>query len=127
MISIILKNNNYFAKCASKQLWNLLKLFLIVCLIVSCSKKKQVSGYVFDKNNIRISGAKINLVTNNAYSKYSENVSHVATTDGNGYYSFGFKTKRNRYYTVTCIGDSGNLAYGSVEAGIINIIDLKFN
>ncbi len=126
MISVTVKNNNYFAICASKQLWNFVKLFLMVCLIVSCSKKTEVSGYVYDKNNIHISGAKINLVTY-ASSKYAESRSHVATSDGNGHYSFNFKTKRNRYYTVTCIGDSGNLAYGSVQAGKINIIDLKFN
>lgn len=78
-----------------------LKLIILIFLFASC-KKTEVSGYVYDKNNIHISGAKINLVTY-ASSKYAESRSHVATSDGNGHYSFNFKTKRNRYYTVTCI------------------------
>jgi hypothetical protein len=104
---------------------NIFKICFLLLILTSCSKKKHVSGYLYSKNNTLVSGAKINLVTN-SNSKYAENVSHVATTDGNGYYSFSFKAKNNRVYTVNCIGDSGNVASGRVPAGKINVIDLKF-
>lgn len=93
-------------------------------LLTSC-KKKEVSGRVYSKYNVPIANAEIKMYT---YfdSKYAENISTVASTDEDGYYYFSFKSKRKRYYDISCRNDSGLAIGARVKVNQVNHIDLKF-
>ena len=108
-----------------------MKIFAtIICLVslsffTSCNKKTEVSGRVYSKYNVPVANAEIKMYT---YfdSKYAEKISIMASTDEDGYYHFSFKSKRKRYYEISCRGDSDRVIGARVEVNKVNNIDLKF-
>jgi len=93
--------------------------------LASCNKKTEISGRVYSKYDLPIANAEIKMYT---YfdSKYAEKNSTVASTDENGYYHFSFKSKRKRYYDISCHSDSGYAVGARVKVNEANQIDLKF-
>lgn len=100
----------------------IVKLVILVSLFTGCSKKTEVSGYVYSKHGAPVPNGSIILEeTDNP--KDPGNDRTMTTTDNNGYFQFIFKNKFKMQYWVRCQSDSG-LALGVLirDKKINNII-----
>ena len=96
-------------------------IFLITFLF-SC-KKTEVSGIVYSRHNIPVSGASVYIEYTRAASKINEPEGTTTKSDNNGKFHLSFKSKNKYTYKVRCICDSGNI-WENVKKKESNIIDL---
>ncbi len=101
---------------------NFLIVIMVLTIFSSC-KKTEVSGIVYSKNNLPISGVVVKVYY--TIGSVDNPEGNIATTDGSGHYymSFRSKSKFGRAYTVKCESDSGK-ARGIVKLKKSNLIDL---
>lgn len=103
--------------------------YLILGLIlasVSCTRRTEVKGHVYSKNNIPIPNASID-ISEYGSSSYPLDYGFDATkTDANGeyHYTFAAKNTKKRYYRVRCSMSDSGYAEAYIEKGKVNNIDL---
>ncbi len=101
--------------------------FIIISLalsIFSSCKKTDVSGVVYSKHNVAISGVEVKVYYSIGSAREPEG--SVSITDDGGHYNLTFKSKSGRAYTVRCESDSGK-AWEPIKEKHVNIIDLHLN
>jgi len=99
---------------------------LAIFILVSCTKKTEVSGLVFDKNHNPMPNAKIKFTSYNLKKNRSTPAEQkiITTSNQNGEYFFSFKGKKNYSYSIYCVTDSTKATSGfGPKIGVVN----KFN
>ena len=101
------------------------KLIIIILTlsIFSSCKKTEVSGIVYSKHNIPVSGASVFISYRRAASSVDESTGITTTTNINGNYNLSFKSKNKYNYSVNCKSDSGS-TWKNVKKKESNLIDL---
>ena len=103
---------------------NIICFVFFMCTCIAC-KKTEVSGTVYTKHNIPLTGASIKLYdyVTGASMNTPPAITDAATTDNSGHYYFSFSSKRKHDYHIICENDSGR--YGAnIKTSEVNKIDL---
>lgn len=95
---------------------------------MSCTKKTEVRGLVFDKHQNPMPNAKLKFTAKHIDSPRGVVAVQkiITTSNQNGEYYFTFKAKRNYIYTVGCITDSTSASGISIKPGVINKYNFYF-
>jgi hypothetical protein len=95
-------------------------ILLFAAILISCTKKTQVSGTVYDAFNNPLPHANIKILI-----KPKIDAWQITTSDANGNYQFSFRAKKNFKYSVSA---SYPLLYVStskpIKIGKTQVIDL---
>ncbi len=81
-------------------------LVVIVILLCSCQKKTSVTGVVYSRYGYAVTNVEI--ILSKQVGRYTDSEKIVTTTNGDGSFSFSFKSKKTEQYIVRCVCDSGN-------------------
>jgi hypothetical protein len=96
--------------------------FILLFILTSCSKKTEVKGRVYSKNDYPVAGAKIAVGYLTAHGTDRIN---VALSDADGYFSFTLKMKHKYDYYLNCESDSGQASNAiTVKYQKTNTIDI---